>query len=124
MTMLLDLHAFVFQSAERCCHDQTSSSLTSPASNGSDVGDGDAGGGCPMTWDGFSCVNRTPAGQTAVIACPTFIKRFNSDIIGEPRHDHFVSELLLGYWVVQGLLTLLTVSRRRLSPLAVFTSFR
>ena len=54
---------------------------------GDAVGDGDGdddddGGGCPMTWDGFSCVNRTPAGQTAVIACPTFIQRFNSDISG------------------------------------------
>jgi hypothetical protein len=30
---------------------------------------------CPETWDGFSCVDATPAGQEAYVTCPTYLEQ-------------------------------------------------
>ncbi|XP_025094762.1 calcitonin gene-related peptide type 1 receptor-like isoform X1 [Pomacea canaliculata] len=38
---------------------------------------------CPMTWDGYSCVDSTPAGQTVHFQCPGFLKRFSPVLNGK-----------------------------------------
>ncbi|KAL8562729.1 hypothetical protein ACOMHN_022605 [Nucella lapillus] len=47
-------------------------------------GGGGGGGGsgfCPQTWDGYSCVDDTPAGRSASISCPPYL--YHSDPAGE-----------------------------------------
>ena len=43
-------------------------------------GAGKAGGGgfCPQTWDGFSCLDETPAGTQASVICPAYLEQTQS----------------------------------------------
>ena len=89
------------EAAASCCQRQVASLLLSASShsttarlrNGSDVfggeqgvtgsafevaGTGDREGGgifCPQTWDGFSCLDDTPAGTRASVVCPAYLEQ-------------------------------------------------
>ncbi|XP_035828928.1 uncharacterized protein LOC106013513 [Aplysia californica] len=55
--------------ARDCCHDQMSRRHT----EGTFSGHQNRTTHCPQTWDGYSCVNATLAGQVASVGCPDFI---------------------------------------------------
>ncbi|XP_076461694.1 calcitonin gene-related peptide type 1 receptor-like [Babylonia areolata] len=44
-------------------------------SGGGGGGGGGTGAFCPQTWDGFSCVDDTPAGVTASVSCPPYLEQ-------------------------------------------------
>ncbi|GFO49761.1 calcitonin receptor [Plakobranchus ocellatus] len=54
------------RAARTCCQTQLSTPPATPAHRNHSLV-------CPRTWDGFSCVPDTPAGNIAMLQCPSYI---------------------------------------------------
>lgn len=74
----------ILQASVQCCDRQINmqshrdSGRNKSVTNTSEVNNNH----CPMTWDGYSCVDATPAGQTVHFQCPGFLKRFSPVLNG------------------------------------------